>query len=103
MLYELKQYLAHPGQAEALRERFMQVTLPIFKRLGIKVIAIYAPLDRPEELHYITAFADQAQRQAAWAAFAEDPQWRNAKAASERQGPLLASQTAEVMQALSIT
>ena len=101
MIYELKQYTPHPGKAQALRQRFVQSTLPIFARVGIKVVAVFTPEQPGDDLWYITAFPDEATRDAAWAAFGADAQWQSVKAASEADGPLLASQRSTRMAALS--
>ena len=100
MIYEFKQYTPHPGKADALRERFWQWTVPIFQRLGIRVVSVYAPQERSEELWYIVAFDDEPSRQKAWEAFAGDAQWKQVKTHSEREGPLLASQTSHLLRAL---
>ncbi len=97
MIHELKRYEASPGKGEALRERFAKVTLPIFHRLGIKVLHCWEPEGEPDSFHYLVSFRDAADSQAAWAAFGADPQWRSAKAASETDGPLLARQTTTVL------
>ena len=44
---------------------------------------------RSDELWYLLAFEDMAQRDAAWAAFQADPDWKQARAASETDGPLV--------------
>lgn len=92
MIYELKQYTPHAGKAGALRERFVRSTLPIFARVGVRVVATFTPDEPAGELWYITAFKDAAERDAAWAAFSSDAEWKSVKAASETDGPLLASQ-----------
>jgi len=101
MIYEKKRYLAHPGKAAALRQRFVDTTMPIFERLGIRTLAVYSPQGRDDELHYIVAFADEAARQAAWAQFAQDSEWQAAKACSEQGGPLLAAQESELLTGLA--
>ncbi|WP_219216284.1 NIPSNAP family protein [Variovorax boronicumulans] len=92
MIHEFKQYTPAPGKADALRTRFLATTLPIFERLGIPVVSVFAPEAPQGDLWYIVRFDSEAQRAAAWAAFGVDEEWRRAKAASEEDGPLLASQ-----------
>ena len=43
------------------------------------------------ELVYTLAFADLADMDARWMAFAQDPEWIAAEAASEADGPLIAT------------
>jgi hypothetical protein len=100
LIYELKRYTAHPGKAKALTDRFMTHTLPIFRRLGIQVVGAFAVSDSSEDLCYMLAFEDGALRDKAWAAFGADPQWREVKAHSEQDGPLLASQQTTLLTAL---
>ncbi|MDR7093223.1 NIPSNAP family protein [Hydrogenophaga laconesensis] len=92
MIYELKQYTPHAGKSVALRERFVKSTMPIFSRVGVKVVAVFTPDESAGELWYITAFESAAARDAAWEAFSSDTEWKAVKAASETDGPLLASQ-----------
>lgn len=98
MLHELKRYQAHPGKADALRARFIATTVPIFARLGISVVHYWTSAEEPDAMYYLVAFPDEAARSAAWAAFGADAEWKSAKAASEREGPLLASQTTVLLQ-----
>ncbi|CAM3479043.1 NIPSNAP protein [Paracidovorax anthurii] len=100
MIYELKRYTPHPGKGEALRARFMAHTLPVFARLGMDVVAVFAPRPPLEELVYILAFEDEDRRTAAWAAFGSDSEWREIKARTEQDGPLLAQQQTELLHAL---
>lgn len=93
MIYELKRYTPHPGKADALKERFARVTLPIFDRIGIRVLHCWEDESDPDALIYLVVFDDAMQRDAAWKAFGSDTEWKAAKAASEAAGPLLASQT----------
>ncbi|WP_439587145.1 NIPSNAP family protein [Hydrogenophaga sp.] len=93
MIHELKRYEANLHKADALRARFLTVTLPIFSRLGITVRHYWTHPSEPDAMYYLAEFPDEASRTAAWAAFGADAQWKAAKAASEKEGPLLASQT----------
>lgn len=103
MLHELKRYEAHPGKADALRARFLAVTVPIFNRLGIKVLNYWTSPQEPGAMYYLVQFADEAARASAWAAFGADEQWKSAKAASETDGPLLANQTTVLLQPRAFT
>jgi hypothetical protein len=108
MIYEIRVYTPHDGKAEALRQRFLQHTLRLFDRAGIEVVEVLAPASSPgmspgpagDDLWYITRFADEAARTAAWDAFKADPEWPRIKAATETDGPLLKAQTVTVLTAL---
>ncbi len=93
MIYELKRYMPQPGKGPALKERFARVTMPIFARLGIQVLHCWEDAADRDAFVYLVAFDDAMQRDAAWKAFGADKEWIAAKAASEIEGPLLASQT----------
>lgn len=93
MPYELKKYIPHPGQGPALKRRFAEVTMPLFARFGIELLHCFEDPAEPEALYYLTRFDTIEQRDAAMAAFLASPEWKAAKAASEVDGPLLASQT----------
>ena len=93
MIYEFKTYRATPGSADALRNRFRDKTMPIFARLGIEVVNCWTSDEEPDAFFYLVRFSSEDARKAAWSAFAGDAEWKEAKAASETNGPLLASQT----------
>lgn len=97
MIHELKHYIATPGNGNALRTRFADVTMPIFQRLGIEVLQRWEDPADPDGLFYLVSFADEAASAAAWSAFGADAEWKAAKAASETNGPLLASQRTTVL------
>ena len=91
MIHELRIYTAHPGKMPALQARFRDHTVGIFERCGIKNVAYWTNSigGRSDELWYVLAFDDMAQRDQAWAAFMSDPEWREVRAASEEAGPLV--------------
>jgi heme-degrading monooxygenase HmoA len=93
MIYEFKTYRATPGSAEALKKRFQEKTMPIFARLGIEVVNCWTSAEEPDAFFYMVRFESEDAKKAAWAAFAADAEWKAAKAASETNGPLLASQS----------
>ena len=93
MIHELKRYVAHEGKTEAMQRRFAEVSMPIFKRLGIDVVQCWTAPAEPGVFYYLVRFDDEAASERAWAAFGADAQWKAAKAASEKDGPLLASQS----------
>lgn len=97
MIYELKRYTPPPGKGKALKERFAQVTIPIFERIGIRVLHCWEDTSDPDALLYLVVFANPEERDAAWRTFGAEVEWKAAKAASEVGGPLLASQTTTEM------
>ena len=91
MIYELRSYFANPGKMGALQRRFRDHTVTLFEKHGIHNVGYWTNSigGRTDELVYIVSFTDMAQRDAAWAAFASDPEWRTAAAESEKDGPLV--------------
>ena len=86
MLYEWRIYSAVPGRMEALHDRFEKVTLRMFKKHGIKVVGFWETVvGTSNTLYYMLAFDDMAHREKAWNAFASDPEWLEAKKATEER------------------
>ena len=97
MIYEFKTYRATPGSIAALIKRFHEKTMPIFARLGIEVQFCWTSDDEPDAFFYLVRYASDEARKTASSAFASDPEWKAIKAASEVNGPLLASQATVVL------
>jgi NIPSNAP len=92
-LYELRVYTAATGKLAALDSRFRDHTISLFKRHGMTPIAffhVYAPPGAPadDRLFYLMGYKDRAARDAAWAAFASDPEWKQVYADSQKDGSL---------------
>ena len=98
MVHEFKTYRATAGNVQALIQRFEKVTMPIFARLGIKVVKTWTSADEADAFFYLVEFASAQAGKDAWAAFGADAEWKAAKTASEVNGPLLASQTTVYLQ-----
>lgn len=91
MIYELRIYTAHPGKMGALLSRFRDHTCTLFEKHGIKNVGYWLNTvgGRSDELWYMLAYEDHGQREKAWAAFAADPEWQEARRKSEENGPLV--------------
>ena len=91
-VYELRTYTCYDGKLEALKARFRDHTIAIFKRHGMESIGYWVPQD-PEKskntLIYILAHPSLEAAKKNWAAFQADPEWVKAKAASEVDGPIV--------------
>lgn len=99
MIYELREYTAVPGAAEALNERFARDTLDIFVSNGIHVLGFWHEAGDPGRIVYLAAFADEQERSNAWARFKADETWQRVKAESEAGGPIVAEQNSRVLEA----
>ena len=91
-VFELRTYVCNPGKLEALKTRFRDHTIRIFKRHGMESIGYWIPED-PEKskttLIYIIAHASREQATKNWADFRNDPEWQKVAADSEKDGKIL--------------
>ena len=100
MIYEIREYTTVPGRMPALVKRFRDHTLPIFARMGMEVTFMSLTElggDSNNELVYVMKFDSYEDMAGKWAAFQADPEWRAARAASEEDGPIVASISRRVL------
>jgi hypothetical protein len=85
MIYELRVYHCAPGRLPALNERFTKVTLGLWQKHGIEQAGFFTTLIGPsnQTLTYLLKWESLAERETKWNAFASDPEWLAARAASE--------------------
>ena len=91
-IFELRTYYAAPGKMKALHERFRNHTNKLFVKHGMTIIGFWAPLDGNEaerKLVYMLAFPSKEAADKSWAGFRNDPQWKEAREASEVNGKLV--------------
>ena len=75
-----------------LHARFREHTLKYFKKHGIEVIAFWVQLEptaSQEKLYYIVAFPSKEAAEKSWKAFRDDPGWKAAKEATDKEGALV--------------
>jgi len=92
VVFELRIYHANDGKLDALLARFRDHTMTIFKRHGIESVAYWTPTDEPlagKTLVYILRHPSREAATANWAAFHDDPEWKQVSAASEVNGKLV--------------
>jgi hypothetical protein len=100
MVYELRVYHCVPGRLPALVKRFDTVTCRLFEKYGIKQVGFWTVLIGAEnyDLVYMLQWESLADREARFGAFAADPDWIKARAASEADGgPIVASITNSIL------
>jgi len=98
-VYELRIYTAAPGKLDALHARFRDHTCQLFEKHGMKNVGYWTPLDNPDsKLIYLLEYPSREARDASWKAFAADPAWRAAHAASEQDGKLVTKVEATFLQ-----
>jgi len=92
-VYELRTYTCNEGKLEALKARFRDHTIEIFKRHGMESIGYWIPQD-PEKskttLIYIISHSSTEAAKKNWADFRADPEWQKVAAESEKGGKILA-------------
>jgi uncharacterized protein YbaA (DUF1428 family) len=91
-VFEMRTYYAPPGKMSALHARFRDHTCKLFEKHGMTVIGFWSPLDKKESeevMVYLLAYPSKEAADKAWKAFRDDPEWKAAKEASEKDGPLV--------------
>lgn len=99
MIHELRTYTCLPGKLPIVLKRFETATLALFKKHGIRNGPLFtvAVGDDNLQIKYIVAWDSYAERDRAWAAFRADPEWQQALATSEKDGPVVAKITNELL------
>lgn len=88
--FEKRVYFAAPGKLDDLHARFRDFTCRLFEKHGMTNIGYWVPLENTEnKLVYVLAYPSKEARETAWKAFQDDPEWKTAKAASEKEGTLV--------------
>lgn len=78
MLYEMRTYEALPGRLQAVQSQFRDGFNQMFQRHGMQVVGYWTYVHGgwSDQLLYLMAFEDAADRERKWAAFYADPQFR---------------------------
>jgi len=99
MLYELRVYQPLPGRMAKLQNRFRDQLLSIWERHGIRPVGFWTTLlgESSNELTYILAWDSLADRELKWTAFQEDPAWHRVRDESERDGPIVATISSQIL------
>jgi hypothetical protein len=99
MIYELRVYQPVPGQMPQLLARFKDYTLPIWEKHGIHPIGFWTTLigESSNALTYILRWETLADRETRWTAFQNDRTWHEARDDSERDGPIVASISNQIL------
>src|SRR5215208_7340451 len=86
-VFEMRTYVCHPGKLEALKTRFRDHTIRIFKKHDMESIGYWVPQDQAQgkETTLIYIIAHQSREQAAknWTDFRNDEEWKKVSADSE--------------------
>jgi NIPSNAP protein len=106
MIYEIREYTTVPGRMPALVKRFNNHTLGYFRKHGMEVVFLSVTelgANSNNELVYVLQFDSYDDMESKWAAFQADPGWRDARSASEADGPIVASISRRVLSAAPFT
>ena len=99
MIYELRVYRCVPGRLPDLNKRFEAVTLKLWEKHGIRPVGFWTTLigESNQDLSYLLAWQDLAERERVWAGFMSDPDWLKARAETEKNGPIIANITNTIL------
>ena len=99
-VFELRIYTAPEGKLNDLHARFRDHTDTIFQNHGMVAYSYWQPLDEPESENQLVYILEHESRDAAresWRAFSQDPEWQEARTASEANGGLVENVTRTYM------
>jgi hypothetical protein len=88
-VYELRTYTCNEGKLDALKTRFRDHTIEIFKRHGIESVGYWVPQDIPNTLIYIVSHSSVEAAKKNWADFGADPEWQKVNKESNANGRIV--------------
>ena len=91
-VYELRTYTAADGKLDALKARFKNDTIRIFKKHGMESVGNWVPEDpalSKNTLIYILKHPSREEAEKHWTDFQNDPEWKKVSAESEANGKLV--------------
>ena len=93
LIHELRIYHVTPGSMPRLHQRFQNTTLGYFAKHGIRPVAfwdVYLGDGSNAKMYYILEWESLAEREAKWNEFQSDAGWQADRAASEKDGAIVA-------------
>jgi hypothetical protein len=99
MIHELRVYQAVPGKMAELQARFRDQLPPIWEKHGIHAIGFWTTLigESSDQLTYILQWVSLADLETRWTAFLSDPAWHKVRDEGERDGPIVASISNQIL------
>ncbi|HUI81498.1 MAG TPA: NIPSNAP family protein [Bryobacteraceae bacterium] len=90
-VYELRTYTCYEGKLDALKARFRDNTIRIFKKHGIESVGYWVPEDERSKntLIYIVVHPSREAADKNWKEFQDDPEWKKVAADSEANGKIV--------------
>jgi hypothetical protein len=99
-VYELRIYYCEAGKLENLIQRFTKHTAKLFEKHGMKNEAYWLQTKNDSNaLYYLLSYSNMDARDKSWKNFADDPQWKNVKSASEANGKIVSKVKSYLMSA----
>ena len=92
-VYEMRTYICNEGKLEALKARFHDHTIELFKRHGIESVGYWIPRDAEKSkttLVYLLVHPSLEAARKNWAEFRDDAEWKKVSAESEANGKIVA-------------
>lgn len=99
----MREYTTVPGRMPALVKRFTDHTMRIFEKHSMECTLLSTTelgANSNNELVYLMRFDSYDDMAAKWAAFQADDEWREIRAASEADGPIVATISRRVLKAI---
>jgi hypothetical protein len=90
-VFEIRTYTAQPGKFEAMKARFRQHILPLFRKHNLTLVGFWTYADPPGSENTLVYILSHESREAAkknWAAFIADPVRVKVWADTEKDGPI---------------
>ena len=89
-VYELRTYTAAEGKLDALKARFRDHTIRIFKKHGMENVGYWVPQDErsKDTLIYILKHPSREAGEKNWKEFQADPEWQKVQKETEVNGRL---------------
>lgn len=100
MIYELREYQAVPGQMAKMEARFRDQLPPIWEKHGFHPIGFWTTLvgeETTSRLTYLLRWESLADLENRWAAFLNDSAWHKVRDEGERDGPIVASISNQIL------
>ncbi len=90
-VYELRTYSVSPGRMPAMLKRFREHTTKLFEKHGMENVGYWTPEGKEAEakLIYLLAHDSRAAAEKSWQGFRDDPVWKAARDASEKDGKIV--------------
>jgi len=100
MLYEMRTYRCVTSRLPALINRFANTTLKLWEKHGIRQAGFFTTMigESNHELIYFLQWESLAEREKKWGAFMSDQEWISKRAESEKDGPIVANITSQILQ-----